>query len=72
MLNYALSFLILVSFFIVQDVLFLLAYLNSCLNPVVYGGFYFKNFRKRRPQNGFIVQQVAARFMLQRQEGAAS
>lgn len=52
---------------IVQDILFLLAYLNSCLNPVVYGGFYFKNFRKRRPQNGFIVQQVAARFMLQRQ-----
>ena len=32
---------------IVQDILFLIAYLNSCLNPVVYGGFYLKNFRKK-------------------------
>ena len=54
---------------IVQDVLFLLAYLNSCLNPVVYGGFYFKNFRKSRslPQNGFIVRQLAP--MMRRQGG---
>ena len=30
---------------IVQDILFLTAVLNSCINPFVYGGFYFKNFR---------------------------
>lgn len=27
---------------IVQDALFLTAVLNSCINPFVYGGFYFK------------------------------
>ena len=32
---------------IVQDILFLTAVLNSCINPFVYGGFYFKNFRKQ-------------------------
>ena len=32
---------------IVQDILFLTAVLNSCLNPFVYGGFYVKNFRKQ-------------------------
>ena len=37
---------------IVQDILFLLAYLNSCLNPIVYGGFYFKNFQKIIFSNG--------------------
>ncbi len=31
----------------VQDILFLTAVLNSCINPFVYGGFYFKNFRKQ-------------------------
>ena len=32
---------------IVQDILFLTAVLNSCLNPFVYGGFYVRNFRKQ-------------------------
>ena len=31
---------------IVQDILFLICYFNSCINPVVYGGFYLKNFQK--------------------------
>ena len=31
----------------VQDALFLTAVFNSCINPVVYGGFYFRSFTKR-------------------------
>ena len=33
---------------IVQDILFLTAVLNSCLNPFVYGGFYVRNVKRRR------------------------
>ena len=32
----------------VQDALFLTAVLNSCINPLVYGGFYIKSLRKSR------------------------
>ena len=32
----------------VQDALFLTAVLNSCINPLVYGGFYIKSLRKNR------------------------
>jgi len=31
----------------VQDALFLTAVFNSCLNPLVYGGFYFKALTRR-------------------------
>jgi hypothetical protein len=30
-----------------QDALFLTAVFNSCLNPLVYGGFYFKALTRR-------------------------
>lgn len=43
---------------VVQDILFLTAVLNSCINPFVYGGFYVKNFRKQmsdRAQNQQVV-----------------
>ena len=33
---------------IVQDILFLTAVLNSCLNPFVYGGFYIKKSQMQR------------------------
>lgn len=33
---------------IAQDCLFLTAVFNSCLNPVVYGGFYLKAMRKAK------------------------
>ena len=32
---------------IFQDALFLTAVFNSCLNPLVYGGFYFKALTRR-------------------------
>ena len=33
--------------FFFQDALFLTAVFNSCLNPLVYGGFYFKALTRR-------------------------
>ena len=47
---------------IVQDILFLLAYLNSCLNPIVYGGFYFKNFRKNSSLIGLVLNHRTYRY----------
>lgn len=43
---------------IVQDILFLTAVLNSCINPFVYGGFYVKNFRKQMSDRALQNQQV--------------
>ena len=41
-----LKLFILILFFF-QDALFLTAVFNSCLNPLVYGGFYFKALTRR-------------------------
>ena len=35
-----------------QDALFLTAVLNSCINPLVYGGFYIKSLRRNQPSGG--------------------
>ncbi|QQP34575.1 Putative gonadotropin-releasing hormone receptor [Caligus rogercresseyi] len=31
----------------IQDVLFLTAVLNSCINPLVYGSFYLRIFNRK-------------------------
>ena len=36
----------------VQDALFLTAVFNSCINPIVYGGFYFTALKRRRAKKG--------------------
>ena len=37
---------------ILQDALFLTAVFNSCINPLVYGSFYFKSLRKSQNNSG--------------------
>lgn len=44
----------------VQDALFLTAVFNSCINPLVYGGFYFRALRKSRGARQQLNEQQLA------------
>ena len=53
-----------------QDALFLTAVFNSCINPLVYGGFYIKSLRKSQHASGQQYSQhstVAVRSTVQTQ-----
>ena len=37
----------------VQDILYLTAVLNSCINPLIYGGYFYMERRNRERINAF-------------------